>query len=165
MDVCVPYAEIDAWIRQFGHSYGFSLEREIDRLVYNFPSLNEAPKHARWTTIVQITGSVYEDSYAHSGVTVRDNATSDEVSFLAFRMGDDFGFTFRPGVDTPAAVDYYKDIEFKSDEYGDFLKIYVSASNNTLAASSDLRANGGRFLCRTCAHSRTSHRQVRPNCC
>lgn len=146
IDIHVPYADIDAWVKQFGHAPDFSMERLIDRLIYNFPDAPAQPVTRKRPKAISISGAVKRPHYAHYQIKCRDPENSAEVAFLVFRTNDAVGINMRPGKEGAPSADLLSGIDFTSDDYGEYLQLRFLNADGSLVPSADLRGNGDKLL-------------------
>ncbi len=146
IDIHVPYAEIDAWVKQFGHSHDFSMERLIDRLIYKFPDTAAQPVTRKRPTMISISGAFKRPHYAHYQIKCRDPESGGEMAFLVFRTNDAIGINIRPGKEGAPSADLLSGIDFTSDDYGEFLQLRFLNADGSLVPSAELGGNGDKLL-------------------
>lgn len=145
IDIHVPYAEIDAWVKQFGHASDFSMERAVDRLIYDFPDEPAEPAMRKRPKIVNISGALKRPHYAHYQIKCRDPESGSELAFIAFRTSDAVGINIRPGKEGAPSADLLSGIKFISDDYGDYLQLRFT-NDGAFIPSSDLGGNDDKLL-------------------
>ena len=146
LDIHVPYADINAWIRQFGHSDDFRIESIIDGLIHGFPLDEKSIERTQSPLRATISGEHRGDAYMHYRVQFIDYNSGEELAFLMYRTESVLGITIRPGKDGSPSLDTFGGITFSTDNYGDYFQIQFRQNESGLATSSDVSNNEGRLL-------------------
>ncbi len=146
LDIQVPYADINSWIRQFGHADSFRIEDIIDGLVHGFPTQDRPVQRMQSAVRATISGEFRGESYMHYRVHFSDSDTGDELTFLMYRTSNALGITVRPGKDGSPSIEAFEGVEFSNDKFGEYFQIQFRPDDTALATSSDLSKNGGKLL-------------------
>jgi glycosyltransferase involved in cell wall biosynthesis len=146
LDIHVPFSDVNAWIRQFGHSYNFNLEHLIDKLIYGFSVDMGALSKMQTPILISISGEHKTATYMHYRVQFRNQEKDEELAFLLYRTSDTLGITFRPGKEGAPSSKLLDGLKFESDDYGDYFQIRFRSGEDEIITSSDIRSNDDKLF-------------------